>query len=118
MELTPLNIKWGITPDKAIRFVKLEDELRKQVDHFIYDLLKKEVRQLGADLRFTGFKLARHWNQEYEYRVCYPNENELKQHNDNGANQALISRLKALICKNNYFGIYNDNVPSVRFIAE
>lgn len=109
--------EWGITPQEAISFVRLEDQLREQVDHFIYNLLKQKAKQLGASLQFTCFEFARRLNQEYEYRVCYPNENELKKHNDNGDNQAFRSRLETLIRKNNYFGIYDAQVPAVRFIV-
>lgn len=109
--------EWGITPEEAICFVKLEDRLKEQVDHFIYDILKQKVKQWGASLEFTGFDLAMRWNQGYEYRVCYPSKNELKKHNDNGDNQAFKSRLETLIRKNNYCGIYDDIVPAVRFLV-
>jgi hypothetical protein len=108
--------EWGIAPEEAIFFLKLEDEFKKKVDNFIYDKMKIKAILLGARLEFTSFDLARRCKQDYEYRLCYPNEYELKKHNKDGSNQWVERELEKLIVNNNYVGIYDDISPMVRFI--
>ncbi|HEX9061356.1 MAG TPA: hypothetical protein VF941_14345, partial [Clostridia bacterium] len=112
------HLEWGITPEKAIFFLRVEDELKSQVDSFIYDNLKKKVNKLGAVLEFTCFDLAKRLNEAYEYRLRYLDENELMKHNIDGSNQSIAQELKRLIMKNNYAGIYDDISPSIRFIIK
>lgn len=68
-------------------------------------------------MEFTCSDLSKKWNKDYEYRLCYADKNELKKHNDDGSNQLFAQELERLIFKNNYFGIYDNNSPVVRFIV-
>jgi hypothetical protein len=70
--------EWGITPEEAILFLKLEDEFKKKVDNFIYKKMQAKAVLLGAYLEFTSFDLAISSKQDYEYRICYLNGDELK----------------------------------------
>ncbi|HEY9059898.1 MAG TPA: hypothetical protein VIO64_05240 [Pseudobacteroides sp.] len=70
--------EWGITPEKGILFLKLEDELKMTVDNFIYNIIRDKAKCLGAKLEFTCLDLAKRLNQNYEYRLCYTSLDELK----------------------------------------
>lgn len=109
--------EWRITPEESIFIIKLEDELKRKVDSFIYRKMNVRAKALGAGLEFTCFDLAKNWNEDYEYRLCYSDKNELKKHNDDGSNQRFKQELEKLIFKNNYFGIYDNNSPMTRFIV-
>lgn len=109
--------EWGITPEEAIFILILEDELKQKVDDFIYSKMCIRAKALGAGLEFTCFDLAEHWNEDYEYRLCYADRDALKKHNDDGSNQLFAQEIEKLIFKNNYFGIYDDNSPKIRFIV-
>ncbi len=109
--------EWGITPEDSISFIILEDALKTNVDNFIYNMMKNKVLQFGAHLEFTSFDLAQRYKENYEYRICYLNENELEKHNNNKDNSKIAKEFDMLIFNNNYMGIYNDLSPKLKFIV-